>query len=339
MFESSRPKRYGSKTIEITEIDAKILKDLLKDGRKSFTDIAEECGETKSTIWKHYRQLEGAGVITGSTIQMNYAAFGYYAVGTIEFKVDPKEVNHAVEYARKIPDVHSAWQLGKSSNIFVVATLKDIERLNWVKETLKTLPSASRVITSVWTGIRNIPENLTIIPIKQGMPESDASFANSVGKVPKQDCRIDQLDIKIVDELSKNGHKSFKKIAIEINSSSNTVARRFEKLKENNIIKVTIQINPLKLGYGAIALFNVAFSTKNGISSVVDRISKIPDVTLILKTSGAYDLAAGATIRDVDQLLDTQDTITAMEGVTEVESSVSRIGSVMPAPREYISTF
>ena len=58
--------------------------------------------------------------------------------------------------------------------------------------------------------------------------------------------------MQIVEKLTKNGRLPFSKIAQEIGASTDTVARRYEKLRKNNFIKVSIQINPLELGYQAI---------------------------------------------------------------------------------------
>ena len=62
---------------KIDEIDAKILKDLLKDGRKEFIEIAKEAQVTKDVIWQHYTNLKKKGIIVGATIQLNYAALGF----------------------------------------------------------------------------------------------------------------------------------------------------------------------------------------------------------------------------------------------------------------------
>ena len=42
---------------DLEEIDVKILKELLKDGRKSFTTIAEEYQTSKDIVWKHYKNM------------------------------------------------------------------------------------------------------------------------------------------------------------------------------------------------------------------------------------------------------------------------------------------
>ena len=54
----------------LEKIDLKILKELLKDGRKSFTAIAEECHTSKDIIWKHYKEMKMTGVIVGTRFSL-----------------------------------------------------------------------------------------------------------------------------------------------------------------------------------------------------------------------------------------------------------------------------
>jgi DNA-binding Lrp family transcriptional regulator len=42
---------------KLDEIDIKIIKDLLRDGRKNFAAIAKECNVSKTTIGEHYKKL------------------------------------------------------------------------------------------------------------------------------------------------------------------------------------------------------------------------------------------------------------------------------------------
>lgn len=326
-------------TRKINAIDAKILKDLLKNGRKSFTEIAKECGTTKNIIWKHYREMKKAGIITGSTIQMNYASFDYHAVGTIRFNVKSQIMDKAIEYVLRIPNIYGAWQMGKSSSIFVVVTLKNLEELEQVKETIKRLPIASGLITNVWTGIRNIPENVSLLPLKKRARKENIPLSEATRIIRRPTVKIDETDTKIIEKLAESSRLSFRKIAEEIGSSTNTVARRYEKLKRNGIINVSIQINPKKVGYQASAHFDITTEAQKGLSSVVEAIANIPDVTLILKTSGVYDLSVKAIVMDMDQYLAMKEEIAGLEGISKVETDVDRPPAVMPLPKEYISTF
>ena len=59
----------------IDAINKHILKDLLIDGKKSFTDIAKECGKSKDVITKRFNQMERKGIIVGATIQNSPVCF------------------------------------------------------------------------------------------------------------------------------------------------------------------------------------------------------------------------------------------------------------------------
>jgi len=229
--------------------------------------------------------------------------------------------------------------MGKSLIVIVVATLKTVDELNRVKETIKKLPSVSELRTNVWTGIRNIPENLSIIRLKKKAYKVDTPSIEATNSIGKTASKIDETGTQIVEKLAKNGRVSFRKIAEDLNISTNTVVRRYEKLKRSGTIKVSIQIDPIKIGYRASAWFYVAFSSQTSLSAIVETIANIPDVNLIVKTSGVYDLLVEAMIRDIEQSIAIQDEIASIEGVAKMETHVIRPKPMLPLPQEYISTF
>ena len=91
--------------VAVKDLDVKVLKELLKDGRKSFTTIAEECQTSKDIIWKHYKDMTKAGIIVGATIQFNYPMFGYSGVAMITLSVESQFVTDVFERLKKIPDI------------------------------------------------------------------------------------------------------------------------------------------------------------------------------------------------------------------------------------------
>ena len=95
----------------------------------------------------------------------------------------------------------------------------------------------------------------------------------------KSSVKIDEIDMQIVEKLTKNGRLPFSKIAQEIGASTDTVARRYGKLRKNNFIKVSIQINPLELGYQAILYINIALANQSKTKEAVDKLSIIPGVS------------------------------------------------------------
>jgi Lrp/AsnC family leucine-responsive transcriptional regulator len=325
--------------LTIREIDAKIIKDLLIDGRKNFSEIGKECGVTKNKVWKHYRELEKKGIIVGATIQLNFASFGYEALATLLISVEAQLINQVMDYIRKIPEIRPYRQYNSIYNIRAVTTLKDINELDRTKAAIRRQLATNGLRTYIWTDVRNIPENLKLLTNKKN---SDTVNEQPLLKphIQKIDLNIDKIDLRIVDKLSSNGRSSFSKIAREIGTSTDTVAKRYGKLARNGVVKVSIQIDPNKLGYSSILDFNIAFAApaKNTLE-IVDSLAKIPDVIIITKTSGEYDLQLTAMIRDVEQMFSIQDEIAKTVGVTRIETSARKIPKAWPTPRQFISTF
>jgi DNA-binding Lrp family transcriptional regulator len=323
---------------EIDHIDAKIIKELLKDGRRNFTEIAKDCELSTSMIQKRYRELKKAGIIVGTTIQMDYPSFGYNVVGNITFKVDPQQANQIVECVNKMPNIHAAWRTARTSEINAVATMEGLEKLEAIKDGIRKIPSVSELRTYIWTGIRNIRDNLAIVPLQMSN-KMNSTNEYAINGPSRTDSKIDEVDRRIVGKLAVNGRLSFRKLAKELAVSTDTVARRYEKLKRNGTIKVLIQLDPAKIGYHGYVTFYIAFVSQSSLISMVENLCKIPDVVLVVQTSGSFDLLVEAMIKDLDQLLFLQDNIASMPGVARSEMHLCRPTAVFPTPREYISTF
>ena len=146
--------------------------------------------------------------------------------------------------------------------------------------------------------------------------------------------------MNIVEELASNGRASFSGIARKIGTSTDTVAKRYRKLVTNGVLKVSIQIDPNMLGYHSILDFNIAIASLAGNTlEIVEALAKIPDIVIITKTSGDFDLQLTAMITDVEHMFGIQDEITRTLGVTKIETSARKIPKTWPTPRQYISTF
>lgn len=341
MLKANKNKKTKGKNVvpKLNELDSKILKHLLIDGRKGYDEIAQECGVSKNRVWKRCKSMEKKGIISGATTQMNFAHFGFDALATMLISVEAQQIEEVMEFIGKITEVRAHRQYNSVYNIRGVATLRNLNELDYVKQAIKRKLPAMTLKTYIWTGVRNIPENLNLNPkeiIESNQSSSDrATFATAADKII-----IDDLDKQIVEKLTLNGRASFTQIAKELGISTDTVVKRYRRLKKKGTIKVSIQINPNKIGYTSILDFNIAFTPPTSDSNlVVDSLAKIPDVIIITKTSGDYDLQLTAMIRDVEQGFDMQDQIAKICGVTKIEVAARKIPERWPTSQQYISTF
>ncbi len=322
-------------------VQARILKELIADGRKSESEIAEKLGLTKSIVKENYQKLEDAGIITGATTHINYRSFGYKAVAHMLINVDSAQTDQLIEYLKRMPEVYSFYNRGIKGNIDVVVILKTLEQLSETKDKIKRQFSILQMKTAIWTDVKEMNQNLAIIPSNFKVNEQE-SINKEIEKQSKNECAIiDETDQEIADKLAENGRIPMESLAKELGISSETVKRRYQKLKKNGVLKVTIQINPNKIGYQAMCVFFTVTSSEKPLL-IIEKISNIPNIISIMKTSGDYDLQIWAMVQDITQLLYIQEEIGKIPGINKIDTETLRFDTRWknwPSPRQYISTF
>jgi len=321
----------------IDSIDATILKDLLLDGRRDFSEIAQECGVSTNVIRKRFAKMEKTGVVVGATVQADYKCLGYMAIATLLLNVESQHVESALQRLRRIQNVLVIRQFNSRYGIRLIARLKSLKELDQIKEAIRLHSSISDLRTYFWLGVKNMPENLSF-----GIIDNQKEAANRIAEQVKnspQPIEVDELDLKLVEKLSQNGRLSFRKLSEEIGVSTDTIIRRYKKLVDSGNVKVSIQINPGKLGYSAILDFSVAFAFQQETKVILDGLFKIPDVIIILKTSGDYDLHVTAIAKDAEQQFRIQEEISKIPNIARLETAARRIPSEWPTPSQHISTF
>lgn len=286
--------------------------------------------------------MEKLGIITGATTHINYRLFGFKAVVHILITVDPQQVDQLEEYLQKMPEVYSFYRRGIKGNIDVVAILTTLEQLNEIKDLIKRNFSIIEIKTIIWTDVKEMNQNLTIT---DAIRRSALQPTNNVSRVEVRkkpsNFVIDDIDQKIADRLAEDGRISMETLGKEIGISSDLARKKYEKLKDNGILKITIQFNLTKIGYCAMCIFFIVISDENSLS-IIQQISKIPDVISIMKTTGDYDLEIYSMAQNIDQLLFIQEEISKIQGISKIDLELLRFSEQLtkwPSPRQYISTF
>ncbi len=324
-------------TGKIDEIDAKIIKGLLSNARKNFVELAAECNISAVSIGDRFAELEKAGVITGSTIQVDHCALGANATCGVIVKVDKKDIESVATFIRKIPfEIPLIIYGGVKADIYFLTSLKDINDVINLKTLIRRNKSVQSIRTEIWTGIKNFPENLQITklthPCKQSQSHtSPADRGRSI--------KLDAVDFQIIDKLSKNSMQPFGQIAKVVGTSIKTVSRKYRRLLDNGIIKPIIQVDLPKLGYNAIANIALALDSQNDPESVLSELMAIDDIFLVIKTSGEFDIFIYVMLKDINQMLTTQEKLAKILGISRIEVSVFPVWVPWPSANEGISTF
>ncbi len=314
----------------------------MADGRQTYDEIAGKLSLTKEIVSENYNMMKELGIITGATIHINYKIFGYKAVAHILVNVVPEQEESLIKYLEKMPEVFSYYMRGVKGNIDVVMILKTLEQFNEVKDAIKRHFSILEMRTAIWTDVKEMNQNLAIIDEnrKSNRKENENNLMPD-RKSLRQNMEIDEIDQKIADKLAENGRMSVETLAKETAIPMNTVKKRYQKLKRNGVLKVTIQINPNKIGYHALVVF-FAVTTSEKSFSIIEKLSKIPDIISIMKTTGDYDLQIWAMVSDLNELLFIKEEIGNVPEISRLDMELLKFGDKWekwPSPRQYISTF
>jgi Lrp/AsnC family transcriptional regulator, leucine-responsive regulatory protein len=320
--------------MQIDETDAIIIKELFVDARKSFASIAKELGMSTANICTHFSELVKSRVIIGSTLQLDYKKLGYNAVCDILIKCSHEHDHKLIKYMETMPNIYGLYKgYDSRADIAAIAILRDLTELDQTKDIIKKSLYITDLTAEVWTDIKNIPEHLEMYPgIEHDIPQS-------IKIQGRESISLDNIDLRLIGELSKNAQATFSEISKEIQTSIDTAARRYKKLVENKIIKPCIQIDVSKLGYKANSRFYLSFSSCNDTKSVIKQLMEIKDSYLIIKTSGGFDVRVNVMLRDLEQFLTTRSELQEISGINRLESTISPVPNVLPSQSQYITTF
>ena len=147
----------------IDDLDIKILRALLKNSRKPFSEIAKDCNVSTVTINKRFNELTKAGIITGSSVIVDLAAFGVQCDSNLDIVVNPSQLDEFMKEAKVMLGEFSVWRHELAeSNVGAWAPIKDIRVLEKLRKSLKQHSAVIEVKSNVWTYMLVIPENLSL---------------------------------------------------------------------------------------------------------------------------------------------------------------------------------
>ncbi len=141
---------------------------------------------------------------------------------------------------------------------------------------------------------------------------------------------MDSLDLAIAKILTEDARTSFRKIAEELGVSPDTVINRYNKLRDEGVIRgSTVVIAPKELGYQGMAVFLIDVTPSHIIadeasvdsSLILGKIIRMRNIILATKTVGDHDLLALGVIKDLKHLIEVSGDIAKIPGVKDVESS------------------
>jgi Lrp/AsnC family transcriptional regulator for asnA, asnC and gidA len=130
----------------------------------------------------------------------------------------------------------------------------------------------------------------------------------------------DDLDRRIIALLEKDATLAPEAIAKTIRASVSTVRRRIRALVEGKVIRMTITVDPDKMGasVGAIIALDVVL---NKLDELIQFVLTREEVTWVTVTTGRYDVLISARFKTNQHLLDfLMNVLGPLEGIRSSET-------------------
>ena len=151
---------------KIDKTDIIILRNLQRDARTKYSDIAKEAKVSVDTIIKRYRKLQKKGLITNTTLLLDPRSFGDEVIANFNIDVEPKSITEVLTFLEKQPDIKFSTYAMGTHNIFTIATSRTMNEMNNLKEKIQSHNMVHEVKTSIWVDqFLLCPQNFELEPL------------------------------------------------------------------------------------------------------------------------------------------------------------------------------
>ncbi|MEM1952088.1 MAG: Lrp/AsnC family transcriptional regulator [Candidatus Caldarchaeum sp.] len=134
---------------------------------------------------------------------------------------------------------------------------------------------------------------------------------------------VDELDLKILHELYRDGRAAFADIARKLGVSENTVRFRYKRMLEEGVIRrITVLVDHTKLGLNNSAALMLKIEPTE-IQHVLEELKAMREVYNIYQLSGDYDAIAVVVGRDLDHIREIVENVKKIKGVSAVNTLIT----------------
>jgi Lrp/AsnC family transcriptional regulator for asnA, asnC and gidA len=130
------------------------------------------------------------------------------------------------------------------------------------------------------------------------------------------------LDKEIIKLLQGDSRLSFREIAKKLDISHVSVSSKVKALEESGVIKgYTVITDPYKQNNYPLCLRIVA-GNGSDLSRIGEKIADYPEVNVVMRVSGDYEILVLAMCRNRESALKLLDEINSIKGIGRVESHI-----------------
>ncbi len=133
----------------IDQLDLKILRHLVADGRLSYRQIASDLHVSTTTVGSRASLLERSGVIRGHSTIVDFQKLGYELTVVTEILVSKGKLLEMEREIAKLPGVCAVYDVTGEIDAVVISKCKNREELSHFTKSLLAMPFVERTNSHV----------------------------------------------------------------------------------------------------------------------------------------------------------------------------------------------
>jgi DNA-binding Lrp family transcriptional regulator len=289
MSKSDVPLAHSLTHSPLDEIDEALIGLLRADGRASFSDMAQQVGLSGEAVRHRVDRLERSGTIkvvgSVSPTVLGYETFALVAIGVS---------GSAREVAANLAALSSTDFVASTAGEFDLlaeVVCKDDDELLEVLDSIREIPGVQRCQTFMYLFFSKYAYDEGLPPGLGGVP----SLGRAAKSAPAP-LSLDEADIAIIEALRDNGRTSYADLAQTAGMAYPSTRRKVMRLRDAGVLQIRTIVNPL-LSQRRIQA-GIGIRVRGDIQEVADQLQNLPEVGMVLTTSGAYDLLLEVTCVD-----------------------------------------
>jgi DNA-binding Lrp family transcriptional regulator len=311
-------------SIDLDDIDRKLVGELILNGRAPYSALAPKVGLSQAAVRARVRRLLDDHVVTVSArVDPRSVGLGVFAFVFATVEGSAREVAGRV---CQITEAVFVVCLTGRNGLLVEIRCHDNGHLIEVMDRFRTIEgivdfNSLTALEYRKAGTSGVAAELFGQPVEPRVPLPASA-----------DHPLDEIDLRLIRELMADGRITYADLSPRVGLSQAGVRARVQRLLDENI--VVIQATSTARALGLAAFSAVRLSVQGPVSAIADKLSAMPEFTVVALTSGSYDIAGEVWCRDNAHLLDTLDAIRLLDGAgalvsntyLEIEKEEYRLG-------------
>lgn len=284
----------------LDELDRHIVVALQRDGRASWTAIAEIVDSSAATVARRGQQLIADGIVRiavnpvlGATGEVDSFFIRINCAPGTQIEVARQLVEH--EDVRFVTIVTGRYDIiaelvVRGGAINYPQMITELQQIEGVERWRSDLVMHVYKVSFDW-GRQLFAETMELDP-----PES---FDNADANCGPE--HFDEVDLAIVAALRDDGRETFQAVAATLGINESSVRRRFERLRASHCIDILTLVPAPALGMGAETLLTVKVKPSR-LDDVARELSRHPAVRYLAATLDENVLFCEVITRSADEL-------------------------------------